>query len=208
MKFWSLHISLRLVACCCAFVFGSLAHANDWQRLDAMPADVRLHTEPHVQARPLTPDQQPPLPATRKFLRQSYDDPSETAPMGDCDLSVLATATAAELPDLVRATDIACLVGLFYLSGADAAPIVGETKMTAVADAFHDDASNYTGDNSGGIQQLILFLRAGYYLQFFYPGDISPYGSGLVNALRPALDAFVANAHFHDINDDHGAVLT
>ena len=209
MKFRSFQISVQRMLFGCAFVFASVvdAQTHDWQRSNAIPADVRLFDEPHVQSHALKPDQQPPLPATRKYLLQSYDDPVGSASTSACDLSGFAAATAAELPDLVRMTDVVCLNGLFYLSGAEGAAIVNEAKMTAVASALQGEATNYVGDNSSGIHQLMLFLRAGYYLQFFYPNDIAPYSPALVVALRPALDAFIANAHFHDINNEHGEVL-
>jgi microbial collagenase len=185
------------------------AHGEDWERINAIPADLRGTHDPHVQTYPLTPDRQPPLSATVESLRRSYDDADAPADVDvDCDLGAFAAATAAELPDLVRGAEIDCLNGLFYLDGPASAPIVGEAKMTAVADALHTRAPDYAGNNDDGIRQLILFLRAGYYLAFYYPVEVGSYGPGLVAALRPAIDAFTANAHFHDVNDDHGAVLT
>jgi len=195
----------------CVLLFAEAAHAHArsdaWRLASAIPADVRAFDEPHVQSRPLTPAEQPPQPASRAPLRRSYDDPTE-APATTCDLAALAAATLVELPDLVRATDVACLNGMFYLGGTDAAALVSEAQMTAVAAALHDFALVYPGDNSDGIQQLILFLRAGYYLQYYYPGDVGTYGQTLVDALRTGLDAFTANTHFADVNDAHGAVLT
>ena len=175
----------------------------------AIHGDAGGIAESHIQTFPLTPARQPPLQASLDALRRSYDAPLDKAgPTGTCDLSALAAASAAELPDLVRTIDITCVSSLFYLNGIDAAPIVNEAKMIAVATALQDSAASYAGDNGGSIQQLILFLRAGYYLQFYYAADIGAYGPALVAALRPALDTFIANPHFDDVNDDHGEVLT
>src|SRR5690606_31167499 len=69
-------------------------------------------------------------------------------------------------------------------------------------------AASYAGNNNSGALQLIVFLRAGYYVQYGAPADVGEYGAALKNAIRPALDAFVANAHFKDVNDAHGEVLT
>ena len=210
MKFMRLrNSSVALMVCVLSFFRTASADvgAAAWQRAGAIPADVRPFAEPHVQAHPLRPDQQPPLPASRSPLL-SYDAPQAEQPKGACDLGAFAAATPAELPDLVRSADVVCLNALYSVSGSEAALLVNEAKMTSVAVALGDIAPDYGGDDSGGIRQLMMYLRAGYYLQFFYESDVGTFGPGLVDALRPALDAFIANAHFHDISDTHGRVLT
>jgi len=201
--------SVCSLASCCLLGFAFTVHAEtaDSARLLAMPPDFRIDADPHVQSRPLTPDQLPPLPSTRDHLHRSYDDSRPAAPVVECDLRVFADASVAELPELVRSADLACINGLFYLDGSDAAGIVNEAKMSAVADAFGERAASYGGNNDDGVLQLTRFLRAGYYLQFYYPGDVGVYGPNLLTILRTALDAFIANAHFHDVNDEHGSVL-
>lgn len=100
-----------------------------------------------------------------------------------------------------------CLYPLFNLTGALAGQTFGEAKMITIANAIEADAPGYPGNNGTSMLQLIMFLRAGYYVQWADPGAVGSYGTALRNAVRPALDAFVANAHFTDVNDGHGAVL-
>ena len=41
-----------------------------------------------------------------------------------------------------------------------------------------------------------------------YDPAVGAYGTALRNAIRPAMDAFAANAHFGLVNDTHGEILS
>ncbi|WP_266159815.1 M9 family metallopeptidase [Dyella silvatica] len=172
----------------------------------------------HQQQRQLTPADRAPQASSKEHLRSDYDKPYKypnessrlraAAAAASCDVQALASASGSQLVSLIRAADVdGCINTLFNVTGTSAGQLFGEAKMATVADALRSDAASYPGSNANSTLQLILFLRAGYYVQYGDPADVGSYGSLLKNAIRPALDAFVANAHFHDVNDSHGQVL-
>ncbi|MGP1667543.1 MAG: M9 family metallopeptidase N-terminal domain-containing protein, partial [Rhodanobacter sp.] len=174
---------------------------------------------PHQQARPLTPAERMPQTTSREHLRVDYDRPERSnsrlmsrglmAAAATCDVNAMASATGSNLVAQIRAASVdGCINTLFSVNGSTAAQLFNEAKMVTVASALRTDSSSYQGNNNTGTLQLILFLRAGYYQQYYNPTDVGNYGTALGNAIRPALDAFVANPHFRDVNDAHGAVLT
>jgi microbial collagenase len=79
--------------------------------------------------------------------------------------------------------------------------------MLSVAAAYTRTAKLYRGDNSGGLEQLVLFLRAGYYVQFNHPGDVGPYTARLTTAVTAGLDAFFARSHSRDVTAVNGDIL-
>ncbi len=162
----------------------------------------------HVQQHPLTWDQRPPLPSSKDHLRRDYDRPPARSIAADCDVNTFGNASGAALVTAVKAASVSCINSLFVISGADGARVFPEAKMVAIADAMRADSATYPGSNAGSMMQLVLYLRAGYYVQWYNAGDVGDYGAPLANAIRPALDAFVANSHFRDVNDIHGEILS
>lgn len=175
----------------------------------------------HQQERPLTAAQRAPISSSREHLHADYDRPQTTTTRARtmsrlaasgaaaCDPNAFASATGSALVTLIRSSDVdSCVNTLFSLTGATAGQVFNEAKMVTVADALRGDAATYAGNNAAGTLQLILFLRAGYYVQYYDSADVGGYGDKLKSAIRPALDAFVANSHFHDVNNGHGQVLS
>jgi microbial collagenase len=78
------------------------------------------------------------------------------------------------LVSLIKSSDINCINDLFSVSGSQANAIFKESQMVTVANAFRNAASSYNGTNSS-IAQMVLFLRAGYYVQF-YDKAVGNYG--------------------------------
>ncbi|MFE9452096.1 collagenase [Streptomyces sp. NPDC006739] len=68
-------------------------------------------------------------------------------------------------------------------------------------------ARHYRGDDSGGLWQLVLFLRAGYYAQFNHPGDVGAYDARLSTATTRGLDTFFGRPHSRDVTAANGDVL-
>ncbi|MBL8300552.1 MAG: M9 family metallopeptidase [Rhodanobacteraceae bacterium] len=158
----------------------------------------------------MTWDTRPPLPSSREHLFRSYDEPAPArAALGTCNIAGFASASGAALVAAVRAADESCFYsgGLFDVTGTTAGQIFAESKMITIANAMQADAASYPGNNSNNMLELVLFLRAGLYVEYYHPADVGAYGAALTNAIRPALNAFVANAHFQDVNDAHGEVL-
>ena len=124
-----------------------------------------------------------------------------------CDANQFVNASTSTIGELVRTSDLSCLNTLFSLTGTAAAAVFSESKMIAVANYARTYAVSYPGDNSTGVQQFALFLRTGYYVQFYDSTDIPAYSSNVTTAVDAYLDSFVANPHFYDVNDNHGVVL-
>lgn len=124
-----------------------------------------------------------------------------------CDRQLFASASGAALVNAVQSSTTSCINDLFGVSGAQAAAIFKESQMLTIADAFRTAAAGYNGTNSGSALQMVLFLRAGYYVQF-YDTAVGSYGNNLKTAMRAAMDAFVNNGNFGAVNDVHGEILS
>uniref|UniRef100_UPI0021475ED3 collagenase n=1 Tax=Tahibacter caeni TaxID=1453545 RepID=UPI0021475ED3 len=162
--------------------------------------------------------QRPPAAALPAVHRSDYDLPQPQAalparpssPAGlkaACDGAQFASLSGSALVSAVKAADTACINSLFGLTGGTAAGTFREAQMVSIAGALQSAAAGYDGSNAGRVLQLILFLRAGYYVQYYDPATVGSYGANLRNAIRPALDAFAANANFNRVDDAHGEVL-
>jgi microbial collagenase len=125
-----------------------------------------------------------------------------------CAITDFASATGAQLVKVVKAAATSCVNTLFGLTRGDAQKVFREAQMVSVADALRADAATYAGDNRNATAQLVLFLRAGYYVQWYHPEDVGQYGPALVQAIRPALDTFFANPRAADVTQPNGEVLS
>ncbi|HSX62771.1 MAG TPA: collagenase [Tahibacter sp.] len=161
----------------------------------------------------------PPASSLRMLHRSDYDLPDSDALAPErpsspfrakaaCDSAQFAALSGSALVDAVKAADTECVNSLFGLSGNTAYSTFREAQMTTIATALRSAAASYNGTNAGRALQLILFLRAGYYVQYYDPSTVGSYGATLRNAIRPALDAFAANANFNRVDDAHGEVLS
>ncbi|GAA1969045.1 hypothetical protein GCM10009838_29600 [Catenulispora subtropica] len=124
-----------------------------------------------------------------------------------CTPADFASRSGSTLATFVKASTTDCVNTLFTVTGSDAVTIFSEANMITIANAFHTGASSYPGDDSTSVQQLVLFLRAGYYVQYYSNGSIPNYSQALATAVEGALDAFVASPHLLDVNDNNGPVL-
>ncbi|MFF7989541.1 M9 family metallopeptidase [Kitasatospora xanthocidica] len=115
--------------------------------------------------------------------------------------------TGSDLVQHIKAADIQCINSLFQLTGGDARGAFREEQMTTVAYALRDAAGSYPGDNSTSVEQLVLFLRAGYFAQWYHPGDVGTYGTALQTAIRSGLDAFFGSAHSRDVAAGNAPIL-
>ncbi|MEU3465987.1 collagenase [Streptomyces sp. NPDC006733] len=140
--------------------------------------------------------------------------PSRTAPSAAADRAAAVSCTPADfartgsaLVAFIQASTTSCVNTLFGLTGTNAYNAFREAQMVTVANAFQNSARSYPGDNSGNVWQLVLFLRAGYYVQSYNASTVGPYGPALATATEGALDTFVASPHFLDVSSANGDVL-
>ncbi|WP_432135304.1 collagenase [Streptomyces sp. bgisy154] len=157
---------------------------------------------PAVQDRPLTAAHLPPRRPTASHVR-----PYGTPRPATCRPEDFGSRTGAALVKFVRAAATDCVNTLFAVTGTEAHRVFRQAQMVTAARALHREARRYRGDNRTGILQLVLFLRAGYYVQFNHPADVGPYTTRLTRAATRALDAFFANRHSTDVSPANGDVL-
>ncbi|MFE6175633.1 collagenase [Streptomyces sp. NPDC056464] len=159
---------------------------------------------PAVQDRPLDPAHLPPLTPTRVPTRPRTEPGLQAAP---CTPGDFGRRTGAALVAFVKASTTDCVNTLFGVTGTDARAVFREAQMVTIAEAFTRTARQYAGDNSAQVWQLVLFLRAGYYVQFNNPDDVGPYGASLARNSVRGLDSFFARPHSRDVTAANGDVL-
>ncbi|MGW2399578.1 M9 family metallopeptidase [Kitasatospora sp. NPDC001664] len=125
-----------------------------------------------------------------------------------CNTSDFTSRTGSALVTAVKGATVDCVNTLFTLTGTDANKAFREAQMVTIANALRDVAVNYPGNNTTSTAQLVLYLRAGYYVQFYNSGAVGSYGTTLKNAIRPALDAFYAAPRSSDVTDANGDILS
>ena len=140
------------------------------------------------------------------FARPSLAQAARAAQAAGCESGSFGTLSGNALVSAVKAASADCVNELFSVSGPNAYATFREAQMVTIANALATSARGYDGSNADSTLQLILFLRAGYYVQY-YDSSVGSYGAALRAAIRPALDAFAGNARFGLVNDVHGEVL-
>ncbi|WP_254897720.1 M9 family metallopeptidase [Kitasatospora sp. NA04385] len=125
-----------------------------------------------------------------------------------CNASDFTSRTGSALVAQIKSASVDCVNSLFTLKGNDAKLAFGESQMVGVANALRDLSASYPGNDSTSATQIVLYLRAGYYVQWYNPDAVGSYGSSLKSAIEGGLDAFFGSAHSQDVNDANGATLS
>ncbi|MFF2115717.1 collagenase [Kitasatospora sp. NPDC058184] len=124
-----------------------------------------------------------------------------------CTVGDFSGRTGSDLVQHIKSADINCINSLFQLTGGDARGAFREEQMNTVAYALRDASANYPGDNSTSVEQLVLYLRAGYFVQWYHKEDVGEYGAGLKTAIQSGLDAFFNSAHSRDVASGNAPIL-
>ncbi|WP_328972876.1 collagenase [Streptomyces sp. NBC_00239] len=124
-----------------------------------------------------------------------------------CNVADFTSKTGSALVQQIKASEIGCINSLFLLKGADAKAAFREAQMVSVADAMRANSLSYPGDNSTSTGQLVLFLRAGYFVQWYNKPTVGEYGPALKSSIRGALDAFHSAPRSRDVTEANGATL-
>ncbi|MEY9968264.1 microbial collagenase [Streptacidiphilus sp. MAP12-16] len=165
-------------------------------------ADVRTTPIPAAQHRPSS------LPMPRTASAAVRPGVVAGAAAQSCTPADFAGRSGSALVAYIRAsTPDPCIFSLFAISGTGAQGVFSESHMSAVAKAFQGGARAYPGNNSTNLWQLVLFLRAGLYLQSNSTNNIPAYSATLMNAIETGIDTFAAGPHFLDVNSDNGYIL-
>ncbi|WP_406405249.1 collagenase [Streptomyces sp. NBC_00879] len=152
------------------------------------------------------PAQRPPLPAAQNAAQRKQARSAAKA-AADCNVSDFTSKTGAALVEQIKQSETTCINTLFSVSGEDSKALFREEQMVTVATALKDVAANYPGDNSTFATQVVLYLRAGYYIQYNQPENVGEYGPTLKSAIQGALDAFFGSSHAFDVTEANGETL-
>ncbi|RKT19172.1 microbial collagenase [Streptomyces sp. 1114.5] len=197
-------------------LFAPQAHAADTPSAPAAktvnttaPRAIPVPKSPDTpkDARPLAADHQakPAAPTGGSSVGAARTAKQLTA--AACTVSAFTGNSGAALVQQVKSAGLDCVNSLFTLTGNDAKGAFNEAQMVTVANALRDVSAAYPGDDSTSAGQLVLFLRAGYYVQWNNKDVVGPYGTALQTAIRGALDAFYAAPHSSDVTEANGATL-
>ncbi|MEU9475854.1 collagenase [Streptomyces sp. NPDC048191] len=177
------------------------APRQHWSKPSPTGATTAVTERPASRPRRLSPAQLPPLqPLSAHPARGA-------ARAASCTPADFGSRSGSALVAFVKASSTDCVNTLFSVTGEDAHDVFREAQMRSVAAAFTRSAGQYRGDDSGGLEQLVLFLRAGYYVQFNHPADVGPYSTRLTTAVTAGLDAFFARSHSRDVTAVNGDIL-
>nr|WP_237419448.1 collagenase [Kitasatospora sp. SID7827] len=132
---------------------------------------------------------------------------AQAAAAQTCAYTDFGSRSGADLVNFVKGSTNTCVNTLYNVTGTDAGAIFKQANMVTVANAFKDLAAGYDGTNASGILQLVQFLRAGYYVQSYYPSQVGSYDGTLTAATKAGLDAFFAGTRWKDVTTANGVVL-
>ncbi|MFB6890937.1 collagenase [Kitasatospora sp. NPDC056327] len=105
--------------------------------------------------------------------------------------------TGAALVRLVKASSLDCVNRQFQIPAEYAAAAFRQSQMLTIAEALQESARTYQGNDGDSISQLMLYLQAGYSVQWTKAETVGPYDE-LPTAIRDAVNAFFANPHALD----------
>ncbi|MFE2287098.1 collagenase [Streptomyces sp. NPDC059443] len=125
-----------------------------------------------------------------------------------CNIADFTSKTGSALVQQIKASDLDCVNTLFQLKGADAKAAFREAQMVSVADALRSASTAYPGDNSTSAGQLVLFLRAGYFVQWYNASTVGTYGPALKSSIQGALDGFFGAPRSQDVTEANGQTLS
>ncbi|MFJ2742484.1 collagenase [Streptomyces sp. NPDC087440] len=148
-----------------------------------------------------------PRPATPN-AQERKEALAAARPAAECTTGDFTSKTGAALVAQIKQSETSCINTLFSASGQDSPALFREEQMVTVADALRDVAADYPGNNSTSAAQLVLYLRAGYYVQYGQPDTVGEYGPRLKSSVQGALDAFFGSAHAFDVTEANGDTLS
>ncbi|MER5301770.1 collagenase [Streptomyces lasiicapitis] len=165
--------------------------------------DVRTAKPEHAAKPTEDVSKHPTLPLTNAAPHKASGKSSKA----ECRVSDFASKTGEALVRQIKGSETACINTLFSVSGSDARALFREQQMVTVADALRSASAGYPGNNSASITQVVLYLRAGYYVQWGQPDTVGAYGPALKSAIQGALDAFFRSSHAFDVSEANGETL-
>jgi microbial collagenase len=143
---------------------------------------------------------QKPQPTMRAFSTMSAEETIV------CDVEAFATSSSSSLIAAISGQGSDCVNELFSAESRIQESAFASSNMYDVAKHTTSLAKTYQGGGSDELEALFLYLRAGYYAEFY--NDNISFVSWVQPAIKEAIDAFVANSAFYENSDAHGKVLS
>ncbi|GAA5646647.1 M9 family metallopeptidase [Vibrio proteolyticus] len=187
-------------------VVAMLAGTHAWAASAPTPQHKPLNLEHHHGVETHQDDRAP----TRQTMQPPQKAQSLLRSMSaeatvECDVSAFATSDTNQLISEIRTQGSQCVNELFGADSATQVSAFDSNNMYQVAKYTTQLAKNYPGGGSSELEALFLYLRAGFYAEFYNDGVTL--ASWVTTAVKESVDAFVASPHFYDSNDAHGKVL-
>ncbi len=123
-----------------------------------------------------------------------------------CDVNAFVTSNSTTLINQIKAQGTTCVNELFSASSGVQVGTFTSDNVYAVANSVKGLSTSYTGGGNVDIEAMFLYIRAGYFAEFYNDGIT--FSTWVKPSVKGALDAFVNNSHFYDDNDNHGKTLT
>lgn len=184
----------------------SLAIANSSQERLFTPQNAEVERthhhgveQNHNEKAPIAQLQKQPQQLHKLMMRKQ-------AAAVTCDLTALANASTATIINEIKSQGTNCVNELFSAQSSIQSQVFSSDNMNAVATHAKSLSQTYTGGGDVALEALFLYLRAGFYVEFY--NDNVSFSSWVTPAVVDAIDAFVNNAHFYDDNDGHGKTLS
>lgn len=141
----------------------------------------------------------------KKSAKNNLTSAVPQAAAGVCDVNAFATNNTTTLINEIKTQGANCVNELFNASASLQSGTYTSENMYAIANHVETLSQSYTGGGDPDIEAMFLFLRAGYYVEF-YNSNVS-FVSWVKPAVKAAIDAFVNNSHFYDDNDAHAKTI-
>lgn len=132
--------------------------------------------------------------------------PASIQASASCNVNAFATSNSSTLINEIKTQGPNCVNELFNAAASIQTSAYSSDNMYAVANHVKNLSQSYAGGGDVNIEAMFLYLRAGYYVEF-YNNDVS-FISWVKPSVKGAIDAFVNNANFYQDNDGHGKTLS
>ncbi|MFZ3463931.1 collagenase [Vibrio harveyi] len=144
---------------------------------------------------------QQPKPTLRTLSTRSVEQAANV-----CDVEAFTSNSNNDVLNAIKTQGASCVNALFSAESRIQEAAFESGHMYNIAKHTTNLAKAYAGGGSDELEALFLYLRAGYYAEF-YNSKVS-FLSWVTPAVKEAVDAFVNNANFYENSDPHGKVLS
>ncbi|EMB9230309.1 collagenase [Vibrio harveyi] len=144
---------------------------------------------------------QQPKPTLRTLSTRSAEQAANV-----CDVEAFTANSSNDVLNAIKTQGASCVNALFSAESRIQEAAFESGHMYNIAKHTTNLAKAYAGGGNDELEALFLYLRAGYYAEF-YNSKVS-FLSWVTPAVKEAVDAFVNNANFYENSDPHGKVLS